>query len=467
MSLAPAASALRQIVAGAASRLRRQLDDPGAVQAQRLRELIDANAGSPFGIEHGFASIADASDYARRVPVRDYEALWPWIERSTLESRAALTSEPVVAFEETGGSTTGPRLVPYTARGLAEFERGLHAWLDDLFETFPALAQGSHYWSISPACRPARRLPNGIAIGMPGDAAYFGAAAAPHIVASLAVPAEVGAIGDFATWRRQTLVHLLARDDLALISVWSPTFLAALLDFARREPERVVDWLASSGLASTARVARVAAALTQDPPDLGRLWPRLGLVSCWDQAAARGPAAALRRRLVPCPVQGKGLLATEALVTLPLHGHPFPVLALESGYFEFRQADGATRSAATVEDGGEYELVVSNASGLWRYAIGDVVRVRGFAGRTPMVEFLGRNGGSDLCGEKLSAAFVGQALATHGLGFAMLQADAQEQRYVLVVDSTEVGADQAGALAARVEADLAANPQYRYARSLG
>jgi hypothetical protein len=142
------------------------------------------------------------------------------------------------------------------------------------------------------------------------------------------------------------------------------------------------------------------------------------------------------------------------------------VLALQSGYFEFRDPAGRICGAATVEDGGEYELILSNASGLYRYAIGDIVSVRGFAQRTPMLEFIGRSGGTDLSGEKLSDAFVTQVLAPLQLRFAALAVDSAAMRYVLLVDAAEVGDSQAEEVAAQVDLALQRNPQYAYSRQL-
>ena len=142
------------------------------------------------------------------------------------------------------------------------------------------------------------------------------------------------------------------------------------------------------------------------------------------------------------------------------------MLAPASGYFEFREASGRIRTAETVEDGGAYELILSNGSGLCRYAIGDIVRVRGFAARTPMLEFLGRSAGTDLCGEKLSEAFVLGALAPHRLRFAALAVDSAAMRYRLLVDMAEVGETAAEAIAKQVEQALHGNPQYAHARAL-
>lgn len=433
-------AALSQVLRGSAAWFRGLLDDPAAVQREVLARLLEDNADSAWGREWGLGRLRGPADYAAAVPVSTWEAFDPYVRRIAAGEPRVLTCEPVIAFEETGGSGSGAKLVPYTASALLGFQRGLRPWLDDLLQAFPGMEAGRFYWSISPAGRPPRRSAGGIPVGLPGDAAYFGADLAPLIVASLAVPPEVGAIADMDAWRQATLDHLLACRELTLISVWSPSFLSELLRHAERD-------------------------------DFSSIWPALRVISCWDQASAAIPAAALRRQFPGVAVQGKGLLATEGLVTLPLTGLEWPVLATASGYWEFQEAGGRVRGAHEVEPDGEYALLMSTASGLYRYAIGDRVRVRGFAGRTPMLEFLGRSAGSDLCGEKLDDAFVGRALQPLGLAFAMLcplpASDDIAPCYVLLCDAMEVDASLAPHLAAQVDASLGTNPQYAYARRLG
>jgi hypothetical protein len=94
--------------------------------------------------------------------------------------------------------------------------------------------------------------------------------------------------------------------------------------------------------------------------------------------------------------------------------------------------------------------------------------VRGHAGEAPLLEFTGRAAVVDLCGEKLSEAFVNGALAPLGLKFALLAPGAGGRAgYSLIVDAAEVRAEHAADVAQRADRALAANPQYALARGLG
>ena len=165
---------LAPFVAGAAQHARAELDQPGRVQAEVLQAILQQQQDSEFGRRHGFAALADGAAYAAAVPVSDYSALAGSIARMAAGEGRVLTAAPVLAFEETGGSGDGRKLIPYTADGLQAFQSGLLPWLDDLCTHFPGLGEGPFYWAISPACRQASTTPGGIPIGMP-DAAYLGA----------------------------------------------------------------------------------------------------------------------------------------------------------------------------------------------------------------------------------------------------------------------------------------------------
>jgi hypothetical protein len=215
--------------------------------------------------------------------------------------------------------------------------------------------------------------------------------------------------------------------DLEVISVWSPTFLLRLLE---------------------------------EIPDAQRCWPKLKVVSCWASGSARRYAEQLKEQLSHATIQPKGLLSTEAVVTIP-GDFGQPVL-VRHGFVEF--AHGADLLLEDeLEPGKEYEVVVTTASGLYRYRTGDRVQFQGHAhAGQAILEFVGRDAlTSDLVGEKLTETFVSKCLESIQ-GFAMLVPDTSRPGYVLVSDQVPCDVQLA-----KIECGLMANPQYAYARKLG
>ncbi len=293
----------------------------------------------------------------------------------------------------TGGSTGGSKLIPYSVASLMDFRAAILPWLADVVSTLD-FEKGCAYWAISPATRRIEYSRGGIPIGLP-DGAYLGDDVLPAFVTLSAIPPWVGKIPAVDDWRLITLYWLIRRNDLVLFSVWSPTFLLALLDgldLQRHELEKLLreggtfmeqdlppDMLAAERLLSYFENGEVQV-----------LWPKLKLVSCWTDASSKPFFEALKRRLPYVNFQGKGLLATEGVVTIPDHeGHS--VLAADSGFFEFLGEGGESVLAHELKECGRYEVVMTTSGGVYRYRTGDRVVCEGYARGSPKLRFIGRS----------------------------------------------------------------------------
>ena len=102
-----------------AARLGAALRAPQECQSALLADIVELNAGTVFGRRHGFSNIRNVADFRAAVAVMTYDDLAADIEAIARGEPNILTADPVVAFERTGGTTSGGKLVPYTARALA------------------------------------------------------------------------------------------------------------------------------------------------------------------------------------------------------------------------------------------------------------------------------------------------------------------------------------------------------------
>jgi hypothetical protein len=440
----------------------RAMKHPRAAQLALLQHILSENASSDFGRAHGFDRIDDVERYRACVPIRDYDGLRPWIDRIAGGEGNVLTTEPVIAFEETGGSTCGRKLIPYTQASLAAFRAAVLPWLADLAQQRPGTFAGRAYVALSPVARPPRMTAGGIPIGLPSEGAYLGADLAPAFASVLAVPVEVARLDDIDHWRLLTLRHLLAAPDLTFISVWSPTFLIALIEALPALAQALVKAIRD---VDPDRARTVDAALSKHPIDTQRLWPCLTTVSAWADGASRGYAARLQAMFPHAHLQPKGLLATESAVTIPWQGSRHPVPALASAVLEFIDDAGHALLCDELREGASYRVVITSPGGLYRYDLGDRLVCRGYLDTLPRLEFVGRAVSTDIVGEKLSEDFVTTAL--HGIsGEACLVARSTAAPfYELLIDAP--ASQDLAPQAAQVEQRLRANPQYAYARALG
>lgn len=465
--------------AGPASRrFRRSLECPDDVQRAHLLRLLRRNAASAFGAEHGFSAISSVADFQRRVPLSSYEDYRARIDAIAAGQPHVLTAEPVRLFEPTSGSSAAIKYIPCTRALQQEFQAGIAPWIGSLFGRRPSLMDGPAYWSISPRTDAPDRLGT-IPVGFDDDASYLGGFARRLFHAVSAVPASVARIRDVPAFQERTLLHLLNAPDLRLISVWSPAFLTVLLRRFLDSRLDMLDALAASGLPAAAERSRaIRAGADGDPASVfARIWPRLQLVSCWTHGASAVSLAGLTRLLPSVAIQGKGLIATEAFVSLPFEPTTDPVLAVASHFFEFRDADtGRIALAHELDVGRAYSVVVTTGGGLYRYDLRDVVEVTGHIGRAPALRFVGRDSTSDRFGEKLAAAYVDPGvrdiLSAHGLqpGFVLLAPDTRPDGsvgYTLFIDGASAPDALLGRLGSDVERMLRRAVHYDYCRRLG
>jgi hypothetical protein len=163
------------------------------------------------------------------------------------------------------------------------------------------------------------------------------------------------------------------------------------------------------------------------------------------------------------------------VVSIPLGNGPGAVLAVTSHFLEFVPEDGGPpRLAHELETGGTYSVLLTTGGGLYRYALGDRVRVTARTQATPRVVFVGRERQvSDLFGEKLHEArvraVVDAALAEHGVApsFLLVAPEAgTPASYVLFVEGALSDA-VLESVVRRVEEGLHEGHHYAYCRRLG
>jgi hypothetical protein len=444
-----------------------------------LRRILAENADTEFGRLHGFSSIRSAAEFQERVPIRDYEGHKKWIDHTAAGTSNVLTRENVRLFEPTGGSSGASKLIPYTRALQREFQRGIRAWIADLFLHSPRLLAGHAYWSVSPVSGECKKTSGGIPIGFDDDTSYVGGWQQRLVNAVMAVPGTVRLTSDIDAFRYSTLLHLVRAGSLKLISVWNPTYLSLLLSRLNESGDQICRDL-SKGIncpadARRSRVVEAALGAKSLQDTYARLWPDLTVISCWKDANAAGPAGALARLFPHSQIQGKGLIATEAFVSFPLHGREDSALAVRSHFFEFLPLDSdRPHLAHQLERGGLYSVVVTTGGGLYRYQLNDVIEVTSHVRDCPLIRFVGRQGYiSDWFGEKLNDAHVSRVLqeSFEGLrivpSFAMIACDTDPPpSYVLYIDSSEPH-DLVDHAVELIDLRLSENFHYNYARQLG
>jgi hypothetical protein len=377
------------------------------------------------------------------------------------------------------------------------------AWIGNLFWEIPHIRSGLAYWSISPAGQELPPTPSGIRVGFDDDTAYLGFVERWMAERVLAVPNSVAKKLDIDRFRYLTLLYLLRTEDLSLISIWSPTYLSALLDQLPTLGDSLLRDIHDGTLLgsrvdvgsgklrspNSPRAKNLCRILSNDNSIETRyqqMWPKLAMISCWMDGSSRVPANRLRSQMGNILFPAKGLLATEAAVSFPVANLHGCALAIRSHFFEFLPypaVDDRVYLADQLEIGVQYTVIVTTGGGLYRYPLHDVVEVTGRMNQCPLLRFVQRaNQTTDLVGEKLQESFVQECIdrlfakleivASFVMLLAVGQRTAQEAasriechyRLQLETESTHVDRSE---ISRELDRLLQANIHYRYARQLG
>jgi hypothetical protein len=472
------------------------------VQRGVLMDYLTKNQETEYGRRFKFPSITSVEAYQRSVPLTTYDDYTSAIEAISQGEQAVLATSPVLMLEVSSGSAAASKLIPYTVKLRSEFQRGIASWIYTVFRHSPDLKKGPAYWSITPLAEGRRITPCGIPIGFEEDTAYLGSVGKHLADSALAVPNAVKHIRDVASFRYVTLLFLLRHPDLRIISVWNPTFLNLLLQPLSEWWEALLHDIAQGTLTSPNALdpelslnllhqlspnpqrAEVLASL--EPSNYRALWPDLGLISCWMDGPAARYVSSLKTSFPDVTCQGKGLVATEAFVSLPIPGVTGAVLAVTTHFFEFLPVSSQTyeisaeqpKLAHQLDKGQTYAVVATTGGGFYRYQLHDVVKVVDHLEQAPCLRFLGKTDQvSDWFGEKLNERLVAETLdrlfRIYSLSpiFAMLAPDDQAEgfRYTLYVELPDD--QQSEELLANLSTDLdqhlRRNFHYDYCRRLG
>ncbi len=400
---------------GAYKRYIQTLDEPLVAQNTVLNKIIADLSQTDYGKSLHLHANADYETYSQLIPIVTYDDLAPWIEKSKNEKKV-LTKNPIQFFELTSGSQGAKKTIPYTRDLRSSFATCFKVWGYDCLQQHLQLSSLKTFMSISPQLtHQAQRS------ALQDDSDYISGSMQWLVRRYLVTQPHIHALKNADDFRFILALTLLAQEDLEIISIWSPTYLLILLNIIEQRFDEMLGYLSKrkfiyKGVKITLPkvskkhfrdLSEQAASIT-----FRSLWPQLKLISCWCAGTSAHSAKILRSRFPKILLQGKGLLATEAPMTLPLYSSNGYMPLLNQIFFEFEDGNQNIVRLHELKLHEEYEIIISQSAGLYRYRIGDTVQVTHYYKNTPCLEFVGRkNQISDLVGEKLHQRFVTNVLS--------------------------------------------------------
>lgn len=93
-------------------------NNPVETQRKVFQELIHQAKDTVFGKDHHFSEIKTVEDFAKQVPIRDYEELRPYVDRMVKGEENILWKGKPIYFAKTSGTTSGAKYIPLTKESM-------------------------------------------------------------------------------------------------------------------------------------------------------------------------------------------------------------------------------------------------------------------------------------------------------------------------------------------------------------
>ncbi|MBR3948504.1 MAG: GH3 auxin-responsive promoter family protein [Clostridia bacterium] len=413
---------------------------PFETQEKILLQIMDENKDTEYGKKIGFKDVHSIEDFQRIVPLSTYDTYDNYVERMLDGEENLMMARKCKRYCSSSGSVGKPKVLPKSGKDLWNMQcMGFAAtpacaarWFKQKGMKFPkqvgpvAVILTGHPMRDGKMCNGAGQVPftylkpiSKYFMTTPNDFMY---------------PENEDAVNS-------TYFHLrfaLQRRDLTFLGSMVVTLLTTMFDYFENNWELICNDIEKGTIDPSIkcppelrakwekkfkpmpeRAAEIRRECEKgfDTPIAKRIWPDF----VWSYGMVGSTLAfyveKLRRYIGDAPIHNMGYAAAEGYMAMPveLDVNDY-VLLPRSIFFEFIPVDDPEcerpLTMQEIEVGKEYELVVTNFSGLYRYQIEDVVRVTGFYNKTPKVEFLYRNNlAMNIANEKTTTQMVDWAAA--------------------------------------------------------
>lgn len=437
-----------------------------------LKKIIRDNKDTEFGKKYHFDEIQTIDDFKRLVPPSVYDDYAQDMERVKAGEGNVFTASKILGFSRTSGSSGMPKYIPATVPSLQAYVK--YTWTRALALGAKALKeQGKPFHPgrgvfLSPATN--ELLPNGMPcsniaeIGAREYGTFY-----PYI---LTVPYKKLFDMHDGDYIYNIYRFALADEDVTFIFSVFFSINVSQMSYLRENWQVIVDDIEKGTINEKIdlkpEVRETLSKLIHPMPERAaylrkqfeqgfdetlfkRLWPHMTVLCSIGNASFKPAADYVRRFSAGVPFDFSIYGASEGLVAAccALEDTRMQLLT-DSCFYEFIPADEAGDDDARLltldqlEAGQKYEVLITTRAGLYRYHLKDVIEVRGFRDRCPLISFVYRKGQMfNVAGEKFSeedARITVEMLEKeHGVSidhWLFYQDDSvTPSRYALVVES--------------------------------
>ena len=428
------------------------------VQRELLGQILRSASHTEFGKRYDFASIHDVNQFRERIPILSWKDFEPYSDRLVRGEKDLLFPGKAQFFTLTSGTSGKEKYIPDSSMSAVVRKLILRYRMAQYLKEVPDLLTGK-FLPLTNAPQmsyTSAGIPCGTASGLTlGQATLDRFLAYPMCILQNKDPES----RDYLLMRfaiEQERIFSIAGNNAGRL-----TGLIALakrywqdiirdIELGRMEGAHSVDTEVEEELRKYSRPnperAERLRELAREADDFvpKTYWPDLRLALFWLSSSV-GSYVEEVKPLLPSATKymDVGYGSSEAKFNIPMRaGERSGALSIATAFYEFLPEEGGEPVLAhEVEDGKCYELIVTTWAGLYRYNMKDIVRVDGFVGKTPKIEFIRKSSELlNIAGEKIPASAVNDCvrdlLRDYQRQVRQVQVfcDMEEHRYVCYVE---------------------------------
>ncbi len=421
---------------------RESMKDLERVQKRVLFRILRNNKNTSYGKKYNFSSIKSISDYKLRVPVVSYEDILEYIDLIKVGKQNILTKDRVVFFATTSGTTKNVKLIPITNERKRIFRTELLIWSSFFLRKNKQILNGKMLYFAGPyeEFYTKARIPCGSISG------YLANKTPWFIKQKLVVPSNIYNIIDFDEKTKKIAIYAL-QSNVTQMGFASPIEAILFFDYLLINKAELISELRKMKKMHKAR--KLERLKDFRPIDI---WPNLRLINCIKSKSNQLYLDTLREKIGKknIKIRDPGIYSSEGRLSLCIDDSDgvSGVISANENFFEFLEQVngeyvGEPIPASKVEIGKAYLVIITTPEGLYRYNMGDIVKVTGFKGKLPLVEFRNRDNFLNIAGElvhenilieSLQIAFKKSKVVVRGFTVIPLINNARKPRYEVLVE---------------------------------
>ncbi len=369
------------------------LIDPLKSQKKVLLKIIKRNKNTEYGKKYSFSQIKSIEEYQRKVPIIKFADILEDVERLKNGEQNIFTKDKVVYFASTSGTTSKIKLVPITKQRIKNYNKEFALWAVYVLKDYVKIANGKTLYFAGPYFegKTKGKIPYGSISGyLPHKSPWY-------VKRKISNPITVYNEMNFDKKIKKMAIYAL-QENITQIAFTAPIEAILFLDYIKKNRDKLIKTIKKTNPKRAEYLSAIKDFKAID------IWPNIGLVSCFRSKTNEMYIDTLMEKIgKKIEIRDSGINASEGRISIGLSKDGISgVFPLNTTFFEFIDIDKEKKETITVEKlklNKKYKVIITTQEGLYRYDMGDVIKVTGFFKKIPEIKFYNRENYLNIAGE--------------------------------------------------------------------